>query len=381
MSAGLIRVVHLITRLELGGAQQNTLYTVSHLNRSLFECFLVSGEGGILDAEAQQIPNLTLHFCPSLIREIRPFQDRKAYQLLKDLLKRLKPDIVHTHSSKAGILGRIAAREAGVPVIVHTFHGFGFHRYQNPIVFRAYVAAERKAAASTTHMIFVSRDNWKWARELGLTRNSTASLIRSGVDSSPLLSQGESFRDQWGIAPDRRMVGMIACLKPQKDPLTFVAAADLVTRKLPDVHFVLAGDGEMRDAVLRRIGRMKHAERFHFLGWIRNTEQLLSELNLVVLTSLWEGLPRVIPESTVAGIPVIASDIEGNREIIHPGRNGVLAIPGNVIDFATKIEQALQQSWTVDPELSAQIRNEFDIDQMVRSQEELYCNLNSYLRV
>ncbi len=316
------------------------------------------------------------------MREIRPLQDRKAYKLLKDLFTRLKPDIVHTHSSKAGILGRLAAHEARVPVIIHTFHGFAFHRFQNPILFRGYVAAERKAADKTTHMIFVSRDNWKWARELGLTKNSTASLIRSGVETSPLtFSQPESFREQWGIPAGHRMVGMIGCLKPQKDPLTFVAAADLVTRKLPDVHFVLAGDGDLRDAVLRRIGRMRHADRFHFLGWIRNTEQLLSDLNLVVLTSLWEGLPRVIPESTVAGIPVIASDIEGNREIIHPGRNGVLAIPGNALDFAAKIEQGLQQSWTVDPQLSAQIRKEFDIDQMVRQQEELYCSLNSLLHV
>jgi glycosyltransferase involved in cell wall biosynthesis len=104
-------------------------------------------------------------------------------------------------------------------------------------------------------------------------------------------------------------------------------------------------------------------------------------LDLVVLTSLWEGLPRVIPEATIAGVPVIASDIDGNREIIHPGRNGALAIPGNALDFAAKIEQALNQSWTVDPQLAANIREEFDIDRMVRLQEDLYCNLTSYVSV
>lgn len=383
MSAGLIRVVHIITKLELGGAQQNTLYTLAHLNRSVFEPVLICGEGGILDEEARQLQGVTVHFCASLVREIRPVQDLRTRKLLKDLLLHLQPNIVHTHSSKAGILGRAAAKEASVPVVLHTFHGFGFHRYQNPLVFHAYLSAERRAAQNCHHMIFVSHDNWKWADELGLTKHSTASLIRSGVEVAPLLSatRDDALRARWGLSPTDRAVGMIACLKEQKDPLSFVEIADRVTQQLPDIHFVLAGDGELAKAVMQRAAKMKHPDRFHHLGWVRNTAEFLAQLDLAVLTSLWEGLPRVIPECTIAGLPIIASNIEGNREVIREGKNGFLAQPRDVADFTAKIVKMLEHRAKVDSELGKEFKHEFDIDRMVRKQEELYCKLSSYAAV
>src|SRR5215204_3993858 len=161
-----IRIVHVITRLELGGAQGNTLYTVSNLDRSLFDVHLVTGRGGLLDAEAAAIAGATLHFCDDLIREIRPWSDWKCYRKLKQLFMDLQPQIVHTHSSKAGIIGRWAAAAARVPAIVHTYHGFGFHPFQNPLLFQAYVAAERAACRRAHHLVFVSKDNWKWAETL-----------------------------------------------------------------------------------------------------------------------------------------------------------------------------------------------------------------------
>ena len=137
MTQNRLRVAHVITMLELGGAQQNTLYTVSHLDRERFEPHLVTGEGGILDPDAARL-DIPVHFCPSLIREIHPMQDFRAFRFLKNLFLKLQPDIVHTHSSKAGILGRLAAHAASVPHIVHMYHGFGFHRFQNPFLFRLY---------------------------------------------------------------------------------------------------------------------------------------------------------------------------------------------------------------------------------------------------
>jgi glycosyltransferase involved in cell wall biosynthesis len=170
-------------------------------------------------------------------------------------------------------------------------------------------------------------------------------------------------------------------LKAQKDPLTFVEVADQVTRKMDGVHFLLAGDGVLAEEVRKRVAKMKHPDRFHSLGWVRNTAQLLAQLDLVVLTSLWEGVPRVIPESTIAGVPVIASDIDGNREVIFPGRNGALAEPRNAESFTSRVIDALESSEKVDPKLTEEFKREFDIDQMVRLQEELYCNLTSYVAV
>jgi glycosyltransferase involved in cell wall biosynthesis len=372
-----LRVAHIITRLELGGAQQNTLYTVSHLDRNLFEPFLITGKGGILDEEAQKLDGVSVHFCPSLVREIGPATDWAAYRELKSLLSRLRPDVVHTHSSKAGVLGRFAAQAAGVPVVIHTYHGFGFHRFQNPIVLRFYVEVEKKACRRAHHLVFVSQANLDWAKELGLTSGCGTSLIRSGVKTQPLLDarRTDHIRQALGVSSEKKAVGMIACLKPQKDPLTFVEAADLVTQKRSDAFFFLIGDGELRPQVQKRVSRMKHPERFQLLSWRRDIPELLASLDLTVLTSLWEGLPRVIPEATIAGVPVIASDIEGNREIVHEGRNGALAQPRNAPDFAERIIAALQNQWTVDPVFSGQICEEFNIDRMVSRQQDLYLNI------
>ncbi len=372
-----IRIAHVITKLELGGAQGNTLYTVSHLNRSLFDVHLISGPGGLLDDEAVQMKDVTVHFCGDLSRAIRPIADFHAYNLLRKLLLEIKPDIVHTHSSKAGVLGRLAAAAQDVPVIIHTYHGFGFHRYQNPGVFKLYVALEREACRRSNHLIFVSNDNLRWAEELDLIQNCGVSLIRSGVEIEPLLEakRSDAFREQLGLSRNGKAVGMIACLKSQKDPLTFVDVADLVSRKNSNVRFFLFGDGELADAVARRVSKMRNPQNFQHAGWARNVPEILANLDLVVLTSLWEGLPRVIPEATIAGVPVVASNIDGNREIIFEGRNGILAEPRNAEDFAEKILRALKEGWEVDPDLSRQVQHDFDIRQMVRQQEELYLQL------
>src|SRR5262249_40131165 len=153
-----------------------------------------------------------------LVREINPFLDWRAYDELVGLFKELKPQIVHTHSSKAGVLGRLAAHRAGVPVIIHTYHGFGFHRFQNPVVFRLYLTVERRACKQTNHLVFVSQGNWDWAKELKLTNGDSASLIRSGVEAAKFQHRKSNpeFRRANAIPGDAKVVAMIACLKPQK---------------------------------------------------------------------------------------------------------------------------------------------------------------------
>ena len=374
-----LRIAHVITKLELGGAQQNTVYTVSNLNQSLFEPYLISGPGGVLDDETRMMPNVSVKFCGELSRAIRPVADYQAYQQLRQQIREIKPDIVHTHSSKAGVLGRLAAAAENVPVILHTYHGFGFHKYQNAGVFKLYTSLEREASRRSHHLIFVSHDNLKWAEELDLIQKCSVSLIRSGVEVDRLLQarRSEEFREQLGIPRRAAAIAMIACLKPQKDPHTFVEAANLVSRKLNLAKFFLIGDGELADAVRRQVSKIRYAHNFRLLGWRRDIPEILANLDLVVLPSLWEGLPRIIPEATVSGVPVIASNIDGNREVIFEGRNGALAEPQNPEDFAEKIMKALDENWRVEPELSRQIQHEYDIREMVRQQEALYLKLTT----
>src|ERR1700693_3131711 len=166
--------IHIITRLELGGAQQNTLYTVSHLDPRKFVSYLVTGRGGLLDGEASSRLGPRLIFCGPLVREINLLKDLRACFDLVCILRRIRsahpslPVVVHTHSSKAGILGRFASKLAGLDQIVHTYHGFAFHEFQNQWVRRLYIFIEKVSGRITIKQVFVSRDNENAARVLGL---------------------------------------------------------------------------------------------------------------------------------------------------------------------------------------------------------------------
>lgn len=377
-----VRVCHVITRLELGGAQDNTLYTVRHL-RSPFQASLACGAGGILDEEATRL-GIPVTFVPDLVRSIRPHRDVAALGALTRLFRRQRPDIVHTHSSKAGILGRLAARAAGVPVIVHSIHGFGFNDEQPIPVRMAFVALERLLAPLTTRFIAVSRANIARGTALRILRPDKVSLIRSGVHlrdfeaaaADPAARSG-GVRAELGLAPGTPLVGMIACLKPQKAPEDFVEMAARVASQRPEARFLLAGDGALRGRVEQRVAASGLAGRVHLLGWRRDVPRLMASLDVLVLTSLWEGLPRVIPEAFAASVPVVATAADGSADLVEDGVNGFLCRPHDVAGLADRVTRLLDDR-DLGRRLAASARaaaREFDIDAMVRAQERLYLDL------
>lgn len=376
-----VRVCHVITCLELGGAQQNTLHTVRTL-RPPFQGGLLAGPGGMLDDEARR--TVPVEFVPALVRPLNPLRDLQAVADLARRFRRLAPDIVHTHSSKAGIVGRLAARAAGVPIIVHSIHGFGFNERQPAWLRQALIGAERLAAPLTTHFIAVSRAHIERGAALGIVAPERASLIRSGVAL-------EEFRAAAAARPASRaallhaigapegtpVVGMVACLKPQKAPLDFVAAAARVAARRPDARFVIAGDGALREPVEKAAAAAGLAGKFHLLGWRRDVAALMAGFDVVALTSLWEGLPRVVPEAVAVGRPLVATGVDGTAEILRDGDNALLADPGDVAGIADRLMRILD-----DPSLGRRLveraqplLGEFDIDAMVRSQEALYGRL------
>lgn len=379
-----LRVCHVITRLELGGAQDNTLYTVSHL-RAPFQASLMCGPGGILDDEAQRL-GVPLRFVPSLQRPIRPHRDLAALLHLVRLFREERPDIVHTHSSKAGILGRLAARLAGVPHIVHTIHGYGFHDGQPWPLRRALIGAERLASRVTTRFIAVSRANLEEGIALGLFTRDRVSLIRSGVRLGAFAAAARggagaearaALRRELGLPGDAPLVGMVACLKPQKSPLTFVEVAALVARQAPAAAFVMAGDGELRPEVERRARELNLSGRLHLLGWRRDVPRVMAALDVLLHTSLWEGLPRVLPEAIAASVPIVATGVDGTRDILRDGETGIVCAPLDAQGLAAGVLRLLG-----DRHLAAAIASrarevlpEFDLDAMVRAQERLYLAL------
>ncbi len=392
----MIKVCHIITKLELGGAQQNTLYTVKHLDRGHFLPLLITGSEGILVEEANRYADVSKYYIPQLVREIRPRKDATAFYVLWQILRQEAhkdtdiQTIVHTHSSKAGILGRWAAKLAGVPVIIHSIHGFGFHQYQSFLTRWLFIALEWITAKITTHFIAVSRTNITRGIRLGLFAESQVSLIRSGIDLDRFRRSSthseiraaqhrEKLLQKLHIPKHKRIVGMIACFKPQKAPLDFVRAMKLVFERCCDVHAIMVGDGMLRSHIETMIAREGLEQSISLLGWRTDIPELLHLCDMLVLTSLWEGLPRVGPQAMAAGLPIVATHVDGIPEAVHDGKNGFLVSPGNIQGIAEKILYLLNN-----PDIAKRMGirgqqqvDEFDIQRMVRQQEDLYQSLIS----
>src|SRR5436309_3130495 len=238
------QVFHVITELELGGAEKVTLMTLERLPRDQYELGLATGPEGLLVEWANRIPDIHRVWIPTLVREVRPLQDATAFLKLWNLFRRERPQVVHTHSSKAGILGRWAARLAGVPVIFHTAHGFSFNDFQPTLIRNMYVWLERATAKITTKLVVVSYANAAKGEKSGVVRRGGWILCRDAISVREFMQPGPR-RTQlraWGIPEDKIVAGMVACFKPQKAPVDFVKVAARVLKETEQIHFVMAGD-------------------------------------------------------------------------------------------------------------------------------------------
>jgi glycosyltransferase involved in cell wall biosynthesis len=377
------RVVHVITLLEWGGAQENTLYTVERLDPGRYDRVLVAGEGGMLDDRARRIPDLRVVLLDDLVREVRPLRDGKAFLALRSVLREEKrtagsnPLIVHTHSSKAGILGRAAARATGADAIVHSIHGFGFHDGQARPVRALFVGLERLASRWTDAFVAVSEENIRTGVQEGIFRRGRCRLIRSGFDTARFLAGSrEAGRRILGIPEGVPVVGTVAVFKPQKAPLDFVETARRVASMVPGSRFVMVGDGELRGGAERAVAAMGMSARFSFLGWRLEVPDLLAAFDVFLLPSRWEGLPKVVPQAMILGCPVVATAVDGIREIVDPGVDGVLAAPGDVEALARGVEDILSGRLRLDAAGKRErLVREFDQAEMVRAQERLYAEI------
>jgi glycosyltransferase involved in cell wall biosynthesis len=359
-----IVVVHLITRLELGGAQLNTVYTAEHLDPQRFDVFLCSGPGGPLNARLAGAERWVV--VPALTREIRPGKDIKALFSLLRLFRRIKPDVVHTHSSKAGILGRLAAFAARVPVVVHTVHGFSFSPAQ-PFLKRNF------------YLIFVAESDIRSARvHHVLGRNY--SLIRSGFPLQKFRGRSSAatlLREKYQLPRAAFVCGVIAPFKPQKGLFHLLDIAARVIGKNPAIVFFIAGDGEQRRELENELHRLGISRNFRLPGFITDIENVIDCFDIGVSTALWEGLPQSLVQLRLKKKAVVASDIPGNREVIRDNVNGLIVPLTDHEGFASAILRLAS-----DPAFRERLAgcasddfSEWDADRMVRRQEELYVRL------
>jgi glycosyltransferase involved in cell wall biosynthesis len=375
------RVLHLITRLDLGGAQQNTLFSVANHDRDRFEVELIAGRGGYLDPEARRTADARVELVPYLEHPIAPLRDLWAVLRLRDHFRRERIDLVHTHSSKAGIVGRLAAFLAGVPVVLHTVHGWSFNDTQPGSVRRLYAWLERVAGKITDRLIVVTdRDRDKGLAH-GIGTISQYSLVRSGIDPElyrrPQLPRDE-MRAALGFGPEHFVVGTMSCLKPQKAPLDFVGAAAEAYYASPHMRFFIAGDGELRPDVEALIEKRGVEKVVKLLGWRTDVVDLLHAMDCFLLTSRFEGLPRAVLQAMAAGVPVVATAVDGTPEVVENGVTGVLVPPGEpkvAAERLVELAAAPERARALADEARRRLGDEFDIRVMVRELDRLYLSL------
>jgi glycosyltransferase involved in cell wall biosynthesis len=335
------KVFHVITKLDLGGAQKVTLMTLERLPRDRYDLTLVTAPEGLLVDWASRIPGLKHVWVPSIVREMHPLKDLQAVLTLWRLFRRERPVIVHTHTAKAGILARWAAKLAGVPYIFHTSHGFGFNDFQRPLERKFYIGLERLTARITTKLFMVSHANAETAEKVGMTRRGDWILSRDAISVEEFMKSKPTKQklQRWGIPGGKVVVGMVACFKAQKAPEDFIEIAVRVLRKTQDAHFVMAGDGDLRPLVVERIRRHGIPDKVTLLGWQSEIEmpELYRNLDVVVLTSLWEGLPCVFAEAMACDLPIVATNVDGAREAIVDSENGFLHEPHDVDGMAQSV--------------------------------------------
>jgi len=377
-------VVHIITKLELGGAQQNTLFTVANLERRKYEPVLISGTEGILVEDAKKLKDVKIYLVPELVRAIRPFKDVVSFLKIRRILKELKKPfsniIVHTHSSKAGILGRWAARVAGINLIIHSVHGFSFNGYQPSFLRAFYIFIERVTSHVTTRFILVSKANIEKGIAERIFSKEKAVLIRSGIDIREFHEvKGDRMKKKEELGADARcpLVAMIACFKAQKSPLDFVKIARIVSDNIAAIRFLLVGDGVLRSEIEELIKKLGMDGKILLLGWRNDIPEILSCIDVLVLTSLWEGLPRVFPQAMASGVPVVATEVDGAPEAIKNGINGYLLPPKDINAMAEKVIYLIRHPEKAQEmgEKGKGLVEEFDIWKMLAQQEELYASL------
>ncbi len=375
-----VKVVHIITKLELGGAQINTIYTYENLDKSKFDTFLISGLSGILTDKVNKKDNFFI--VNDLVRQINPIKDLKALFHIRKILKKIKPGIVHTHSSKAGIIGRMAAFLGRVPVIIHSVHGFSFSPYQSLLKRTFYVCAEKGVSKITSHFVFVSNDDIDSAREKKLVKKNY-SLIRSGFPFKKFLKKSEdikSIRKNYNIKEDAFVCGIIAPFKPQKGLFHLIEIAEKVLapgKAKKNVVFMIAGDGDLREAIEAKLKEKKIFDHFRLPGFVFDLEDAIDAFDLGISTALWEGLPQSLIQLRLKKKAVVASDIPGNREVIKNNKNGFLV---DGFDYETFSERVLYMI-NKDEErerlagFDGEDFSQWDADNMVKEQEKLYKRL------
>jgi glycosyltransferase involved in cell wall biosynthesis len=377
--------IHVIAKLELGGAQRIAIETARRLRG--YRNILVAGTEGLLVEEALHLESVETRLLASLERRIDPFSDIASFLQIGRIISREvvrgAEVTVHSHGSKAGVLTRLAARRAGAHCVVHTIHGFAFHRYQPRVLRLFYILLERFCAKYCDALIAVSRATARKGLAERIGRPRQYFVINPAILESHLRESSVDVRQkrrELGIDEDSLVVGTVSCFKPQKAPLDFVEVARIVHEDLPAVQFVMVGGGVLAKAAEESILKNGLEGVFHLLGWREDVPEIISVFDVFLLTSLWEGLPMVHAEAMARAKPIVATSVDGTPEVVLDGVNGFLAPAGDVKRMAERVTLLLGDTGLrtkMGKTGKSMVSPRFTMDRLVRDVASLYQNLLS----
>jgi glycosyltransferase involved in cell wall biosynthesis len=351
------RVIHVITRLDHGGSAQNTMLTALGHDRAQFEPIVVAGHPGCWDAQGGQLATeencrklekaaIRWVLLPSLTREVHPIKDAQALWQLIRLFRHERPALVHTHTSKAGVLGRIAAWITRVPVIVHTPHGHVFYGHFGPFQSWLFLQIERVLSAITDRLIALTDAERQDHLDRAVGKADRFAVVPSGIDRERFWrarAQGKQQPDWFGCPPDALVVGSVGWLTDIKGHEYLIAAVAKLKHDFPTLHLVIVGSGNRHDALLQQAELAGLRDAVHFLGHRDDVEACLAGMDLFVLPSLNEGMGRALIEAMAAGLPVIASRVGGIPSVIAHEHTGLLVPPGDAEALAEALRRLLDR--------------------------------------
>ncbi len=383
------KVVHIITRLDRGGSARNTMLTALGHDRSHFEPVVITGETGSWDAQGGHtatIENLRLlekesiqhHMVASLVRHISPLSDLRALWHLVRLLHEERPHIVHTHTSKAGVLGRVAAWIAGVPVIIHTPHGHVFYGHFSAVPSWVFLQLERALAWKTDRLIGLTPAEKREHLERGVGQVNRFAVIPSGIDLDRFRkarANGKVIPDWFECPPHAQIIGSVGWLTDIKGHRFLVDAVALLRQRYHNLRLVIIGTGDQHDALLRQAEKAEISHAIHLLGHREDVDICLAGLDCFVLPSLNEGMGRALIEAMAAGLPVVASRVGGISSLIEDGKNGLLVPAGDSLALASALRRFLDDpTWSneLGTQAMCSIGTRYGIPAMVEAIESTY---------
>ena len=378
-----IRVGHVITRFHGAGGAKNTIMTCAGLDKSRFEVDLIVGASA--DRWRAEGAGVNWIQIPDLVRQLHPAKDWRAARSLEKLFRERHYHIVHTHLGKAGILGRWAAHRVGVPIVIHGLHGATFNPTQTWLENATYLWLEKKAMTWTDKVVSVGEDLMRRYLDAGVGRPEDYVIIHSGMDLTAFRAAAElpaearqAKRRELGLPENAFVAGYIAALEWRKGHRHLIHMMQRLAPRHPQLHLIFAGEGFSANRLKQMVAQAGLTDRIHFLGYRNDVPEIMAALHVKLFASEREGLPQVLVQADAVGVPILAFEAEGVREMVRDGVNGFVFEYGDIAAMSQALERFI-----ADPEEARRmgqkgrelVDDRWDIATMQRKTQELYDEL------